>query len=469
VTDPARLILPALRADSDGSFAHEASAIASALALGVGGFILFGGRADSVLALTTELVRRAGRPLLIASDLERGAGQQIAGLSELPPPGALGWLGDLDVIRWAGARTATAARSVGINWVFAPVADLDVLAANPIVQTRAFGADPVAVAACVRSWIEGCETAGALACAKHYPGHGRTAVDSHVALPSVDATEATLAADERPFATAVAAGVASVMTAHVAFPALDPEGRPATFSPPIIDRLRRLGFDGVVVTDALVMEGARSRGAGEGAVEALRAGVDLLLYPDDPPVVAAALSEAERSGRLPAERLAQAHRRYQQALARAARPAAGASAGPYGTPEEVADALLDRGLLRGALRRLKRPIELVTIDDDVGGPYPPSPGDYLARRLDERGALGLGGSRIVLAFAEPRAWKGRAGFGAEARAALGREAPTADLVVLFAHPRLLAEVPGSAPVLLAWHRQRLMQEAGARWIAARTG
>ena len=149
--------------------------------------------------------------------------------------------------------------------------------------------------------------------------------------------------------------------------------------------------------------------------------------------------------------------------------AAGASAGPYGTPEEVADALLDRGLLRGALRRLKRPIELVTIDDDVGGPYPPSPGDYLARRLDERGALGLGGSRIVLAFAEPRAWKGRAGFGAEARAALGREAPTADLVVLFAHPRLLAEVPGSAPALLAWHRQRLMQEAGARWIAARTG
>jgi beta-glucosidase-like glycosyl hydrolase len=470
VTDPARLILPALRARPDGSFAHESSAIESALALGVGGFIVFGGQADSVRALTADLVRRAGRPLLLASDLERGAGQQVAGLPELPPPAALGWLGDLDAVRWAGALTASAARSVGLNWVFAPVADLDVLPSNPIVQTRAFGAEPAAVAGCVRIWIEGCEAAGALACAKHYPGHGRTAVDSHVAVPSVDLDEATLTAeDERPFAAAVAARVASVMTAHVTFPALDPTNRPATFSPPIIGRLRRLGFDGVVVTDALVMEGARSRGPAEGAVEALGAGVDLLLYPDHPPAVAAGVRDAVRTGRIPAERLAQAQKRYDTALARASQPAAVNPAGPYATTDELADALLDRGLLRGVVRRLARPIELVTIDDDVGGPYPPSPADYLARQLGERGLLGPGGSRIVLAFAEPRGWKGRAGFGGEARAALAREAPAAQLVVLFAHPRLMAEVPGSAPVLLAWHRQRLMQEAAARWIAARAG
>jgi len=470
VTHPARLILPALRAGPDGSFAHESPGIDSALGLGVGGFILFGGNADSVRALTADLVRRAGRPLLLGSDLERGAGQQVAGLPELPPPGALGWLGDADVVRWAGAVTAAAARSVGINWVFAPVADLDVLPANPIVQTRAFGADPAAVAACVRGWIEGCESAGALACAKHYPGHGRTAVDSHVALPSVAADATTLAReDERPFGSAVDAGVASVMTAHVAFPALDPDARPATFSPPILERLRRrLGFDGVVVTDALVMESALSRGGAAGAVEAVRAGVDLLLYPKDPAAVSAALAEAARSGQLPPERLAQALRHYDAALARAARPAAAMPSGPYETPDELADALLDRGLLRGVLRRLTKPIELVLVDDDVGGPYPPSPADYLGRRLAERGLLGSGGSRIVLAFAEPRAWKGRAGFGPEARALLAREAPKAQLVVLFAHPRLTAEVPGSAPVLLGWHRQRLMQEAGARWIAART-
>ena len=471
MTHPARLILPALRAGPDGSFAHESPAIERALALGVGGFILFGGQAQSVRALTTDLVRRAGRPLLLGSDLERGAGQQVAGLPELPPPGALGWLGDADVIRWAGAVTAAAARSVGINWVFAPVADLDVLPANPIVQTRAFGADPAAVAACVRGWIEGCEAAGALACAKHYPGHGRTAVDSHVALPSVEAEAATLAGeDERPFAAAVAAGVASVMTAHVAFPAFDPDGRPATFSPPILQRLRRqLGFDGVVVTDALVMEGALSRGtAADGGVEAVRAGVDLLLYPKDPVAVSAALAEAARSGQLPGERLAQALRHYDAALARATRPAAARASGPYETTDELADALLDRGLLRGAVRRLARPIELLPVDDDVGGPYPPSPADYLASRLAERRLLGSGGSRIVLAFAEPRGWKGRAGFGPDARALLAREAPAAQLVVLFAHPRLAAEVPGSAPLLLAWHRQRLMQEAAARWIAART-
>ncbi len=470
MTHPARLILPALRAGPDGSFAHEFPAIESALALGVGGFILFGGQAQSVRALTADLVRRASRPLLLGSDLERGAGQQVAGLAELPPPGALGWLGDADVVRWAGAVTAVAARSVGINWVFAPVADLDVLSANPIVQTRAFGADPAAVAACVRGWIEGCEAAGALACAKHYPGHGRTAVDSHVTLPSVAAEVATLAgADERPFAAAVAAGVASVMTAHVIFPALDPDGRPATFSPPILQRLRReLGFDGVVVTDALIMESALSRGAADGAVEAVRAGVDLLLYPKDPVAAAAALGEAARSGQLPAERLAQALRHYDAALARASRPAAAGVSGPYETTDELADALLDRGLLRGAVRRLARPIELVLVDDDVGGPYPPSPADYLADRLAERRLLGSGGSRIVLAFAEPRGWKGRAGFGPQARALLAREAPAAQLVVLFAHPRLAGEVPGSAPVLLAWHRQRLMQEAAARWIAART-
>ncbi|HTC25286.1 MAG TPA: glycoside hydrolase family 3 N-terminal domain-containing protein, partial [Gemmatimonadales bacterium] len=257
--NPGRLILPALRARSDGSFAHEEETIRAGLGVGAGGFIIFGGNVDTVRTLTADLARRAGRPLLIASDLERGAGQQIEGLTELPPPAALASLDDLDAIRWAGALTAAEALSVGINWVFAPVADLDVLPTNPIVQTRAFGADPEAVAACVRAWVEGCQSPGALACAKHYPGHGRTAIDSHVALPVVAEDEATLRAwDERPFAGALDADVASVMTAHVAYPALDPSGAPATLSQPILARLRTLGFGGIIVTDALIMEGALS-------------------------------------------------------------------------------------------------------------------------------------------------------------------------------------------------------------------
>ena len=123
----------------------------------------------------------------------------MEGLTEFPPPAALASLEDAAVVRWAATVTAQEARAVGINWVFAPVADLDVLPENPIVQTRAFGGDPNSVASYVRSWIEGCQDAGALACAKHYPGHGRTTVDSHIALPVVDASAAD-AARHRPAA-----------------------------------------------------------------------------------------------------------------------------------------------------------------------------------------------------------------------------------------------------------------------------
>jgi hypothetical protein len=118
------------------------------------------------------------------------------------------------------------------------------------------------------------------------------------------------------------------------------------------------------------------------------------------------------------------------------------------------------------VRRLSAPLELAVVDDDVGGPYPPSPSGYTAAELGARGLLG-GGSKVVLAFAEPRAWKGRSGFSGTSRAALARETPGAALVVLFGHPRLLAEIPEGPPVLVAWHRQKLMQDAVARWVAAR--
>ena len=149
--------MPALRSDALSGFAHEAGAIADTLELGVGGYIIFGGTAESVRRLTADLLRRAGRPLLLASDLERGAGQQVAGLTEFPPPMALASLRDPAVVRWAASVTAQEARAVGINWVFAPVADLDLLPENPIVQTRAFGADPNEVATYVRHWVEGCQ------------------------------------------------------------------------------------------------------------------------------------------------------------------------------------------------------------------------------------------------------------------------------------------------------------------------
>jgi beta-glucosidase len=471
--NPGRLLLPALRARPDGGFGHEAGAIADALDLGAGGFILFGGTVESVRRLTVDLLRRAGRPLLIASDLERGAGQQVAGLTEFPPPAALAALDDAAVVRWAGALTAQEARAVGINWVFAPVADLDVAPENPIVQTRAFGSDPARVATCVRSWVEGCQGAGALACVKHYPGHGRTTVDSHVELPVIEASSAVLeSSDLLPFQVAVDAGVAAVMTAHVAYPALDPAGVPATLSRPIMSRLRHsLGFDGLVVTDALIMDGAvKGRRESDAAVEAVLAGVDLLLYPNDPRRVRDALAQALTSGAMPRERLEQALGRYGRALAAATAPTPPVTRGPYESADVLADVLLAQGMLRGGVPELTGPLDLVVVDDDLGGPYPPSPSDWTERALGpDLVARYGGGSRVVLVFAEPRAWKGRSGFGAQAGDALAAHTPDADLVVLFGHPRLAEEIPTEAPLLLAWHRQRLMQEAVARWLRRRLG
>lgn len=461
-----RLVFPALRWRDAGGFAPEEPIVQQGLELGTGGFILFGGTRDEVRKLTADLRAAAGRPLLIASDLERGAGQQVAGLAELPPPLALASLDDPAVVRGAGALTATQALSVGINWVLAPVADLDLEPENPIVQTRAFGADPARVGPLVAAWVTGCEAAGALACLKHWPGHGRTRHDSHDALPVVDAPrEVLLAEDLAPFAAGIAAGVSSVMTAHVAYPALDPGGAAATFSAPILDLLRTgLGFEGLIVSDALMMEGARRGGTPS---DAIAAGVDLLLYPDDP--AGAARDLDRRAAREP-----ELGRRVEAALARYERALRQVASGPVpeqgesGSATAAADWLLDRPLLRGEAPALTAPVELVVVDDDLHGRWPANPLDGVARGLDAlRVPRGPGGSRILLAAATPRGSKGRAGFGAESLAAIAREATTADLLVLFGHPRLVPTLPTSAPVLLAWHRQPLMQTAVARWIRAR--
>lgn len=468
---PGRLVLPALRWRDDTGFGHEAPAIETALRFGAGGFILFGGTADLVAELTARLRRDAGRPLLIAADLERGPGQQVRGLDELPPPRALAALGEPAVLRGAGVLTAVEALSVGINWVLAPVADLDTEPENPIVQTRAFGEAPARTAAAVAAWIVGCEAAGALACAKHFPGHGRTRTDSHLQLPVVSAEAAVLRAEDlEPFRAAVAAGVGSVMTAHVAYPALDPTGAAATFSRPILDILRReLGFEGLIVSDALMMEGARAgRTAAVAALLALNAGVDLLLYPDDPAGVAAALELAAQADPRVGRRVEEALARYHAALRTVVTDELPERLPPAGSVTALADWLLAEPLLRGEPPRLTAPLELIVVDDDQGGPWPASPNTWLRDTLVARGVpLGPGGSRIVLAFAEPRASKGRAGFGAESLAALGRDAPGAAVVLLFGHPRLGDAIPSGPAVLLAWHRQRLMQEAVARWLVAR--
>lgn len=468
-----RLAFPALRWRPATGFRHEDRAIDDALALGVGGFILFGvpgARADEIGRLTEEIRSRAGRPLLLGADLERGAGQQARRLTEIPPPAALASLDDDEVIRWAGSTTGCEGLSIGVNWVFAPVADLDLEPRNPIVQTRSFGTDPERVSRNVAIWVEACQAAGALACAKHYPGHGRTTGDSHNILPTVRASLTDLAAsDLRPFGGAVRAGVASVMTAHVAFPAWDPSGAPATRSPVILGHLRSvLGFDGLVVTDAFIMEGARAGSTeGDAAAASLAAGCDILLYPGDLAGTLSALERAVGDGRLPAARIGEALRRYELALARVGPPARPGATSAL-TAQAVAARLVEAEFRRGAAPDLTGGIELTVVDDDLGGWYAPGPSDYVVRWLARHGIHERhGGHRVVLAFAEPRAAKGRAGFGPESLDRLGALCASARLVVLFAHPRLVEQIPGDCPVLVAWHRQRLMQEAVAGWLAKR--
>ena len=198
---PGRLILPALRWRDDTGFAHEAGTHRRRAGLrrrrvhplrrDAGG----GARADGRALASAPDGRSSSPPTSSA-----GAGQQFPGLTEFPPPGALASLDDPDAIRAAASTTAREALSLGINWVLAPVADLDIEPANPIVQTRSFGADPARVAEAVATWVEACQGAGALACVKHFPGHGRTTRDSHDDLPTVDADLATLErTDLEPF------------------------------------------------------------------------------------------------------------------------------------------------------------------------------------------------------------------------------------------------------------------------------
>ncbi len=465
--NPARLVLPALRWDDPRGVEAARDDALRAIEAGAGGVILFGGTAESVPRMVEQLRAGADWPLLVASDLERGAGQQVAGLTELPPPGALGWIDDPELSREAGRRTARDARAAGINWVLAPVADLDAEAGNPIVQSRAFGDDPERVAVHVRAWIEGCQES-ALACAKHYPGHGRTTADSHLTLPLVSASGALLERDRVPFRAAARAGVAGIMTAHVAYPSLDPTGTPATFSAPILSGLRDEGFGGVIVTDALMMEGARlSKGPGEAACRALAAGVDLLLYPEEPLAVIARLQAGVSEDEAFAMGVRESLMRWERAARTATASFAPGDEFP-GLDRLLATRILAGGLIRGEEPRLRTPVDLVVVDDDQEGTWPPSSPHLVAEALERIGVpLGGGGSRLVLVFAEPRAGKRRATLGPRARASLGDALPGSDLVVLFGHRRIAGEIPGAGPVLVAWHRQRLMQESVADWIRDR--
>ncbi|MBZ5737959.1 glycoside hydrolase family 3 protein [Nocardioides mangrovi] len=291
---------------------------------GLGGVCYFGSNTadgpEAVAALSAA-IRAANPRAVIAVDEEGGDVTRLHAVDGSPVlgPAALGAANDLELTRATGRAIGAELVATGINLDLGPVADVNTNPDNPVIGTRSFGSDPDLAAAHVAAWTMGLQEAGVAACAKHFPGHGDTAEDSHLALPTIDAPLETLAARELvPFAAVVEVGIASVMTSHIVVPAVDPE-LPGTLSAPVLDLLReRLGYDGVIVSDALDMAGASAgRGIPEAAVLSLAAGADLLCIGPEKPAslvreTQAAIVAAVHDGRLSRERLESAADRIAQ-------------------------------------------------------------------------------------------------------------------------------------------------------------
>ncbi len=263
-----------------------------------------------VAELLNRLQRESRLPLLFAADFERGLAMRLLGATNFPHAMAFGADGNIEDAETFGLITGQEARAIGVHWNFFPDADVNSNPVNPIINTRSFGEDPKQVGDLASAYIKGAHQAGMLTTVKHFPGHGDTATDSHLGVASVNGDRAHLDSIELPpFRQAIAAGVDAVMVAHVTVPALDSDpNHVATISPSIVSDLleQQLGFKGLVVTDALDMAGLThlfANDIGREAVEAFKAGNDLLIIPPDLGAGYASMLKAVRSGEIPRQRL----------------------------------------------------------------------------------------------------------------------------------------------------------------------
>lgn len=298
----------------------------TALEEDLAGVVYFGQNISADLPALSADIREANPHALIGIDEEGGSVTRLEAATGSTLPGAaqLGIIDDLAVSRATGAELARRARAAGINVVLGPVADVNTDPRNPVIGVRSFGADAALVSRHVAATVDGLQGGGVAACVKHFPGHGDTHLDSHHALPVITLDPAEIEdVHLEPFRAAIAAGVDSIMTAHIVVPAWGEQ--PATLNAAVLGRLRDLGFEGVVITDALDMAAVReSVGIGGGAVQALAAGADLLCIGNPTNPGAAALADQDerdyltareaivaalREGTLPRERVEQARDR----------------------------------------------------------------------------------------------------------------------------------------------------------------
>jgi beta-glucosidase-like glycosyl hydrolase len=418
---------------------------------GVAGFIVFGGELGTVRTYVQKLQDETEAPLIIASDLERGLGQQLKGGTHFPPAMALAATlkkGRTFDAQGSGARRVRASfmalacegRFAGINTIFAPVLDINTNPKNPIIAARAFGAEPGIVSFLGAEMIRVLQKNGIAACGKHFPGHGDTSIDSHIQLPVLKQDLKRLRRCElKPFMAAVNAGVRMIMLGHLSVPALDPSGMPVSVSEKAVEFIRReMGYDGILITDALNMGGIGKFSEHEASRLALAAGIDILLHPSDPDRMAAYLAKMHVP--FVPDRLL----RFRSGL----RPAADRAIPPFDQHRELSRRLTEAAISVTGRCRIRRgePLVIVLNDEDE------EKGEIFIRSMEKyfpgtravrvrpgssvpKISKGPDASVIVAIFSETRAWKGGASGWLQKQAAKCRK--DADLYISFGSPYLL--------------------------------
>jgi beta-N-acetylhexosaminidase len=439
----------------------------------VGGVIWFESTTEVARQANGRLQALAGEPLLISADLESGMGMRFTDAVWWPPAMALAATGSVELAEEQARVTAEEARAVGVNHVLAPVCDVNVDPLNPVINTRSFGEDPHEVARYVEAVVRGTQAGGCLAAAKHFPGHGDTHVDSHRALPVLDVDRDRLQRVELvPFRAAIDAGVASVMLGHLAVPSLDPalvpvraafenvwgtahhevtQGgtMPATLSAPVVSLLRSMGFDGLVMTDAMDMGGLAAHfDPGEAAVRALEAGADQVLYSADTDAAIAGVLGAVRSGRLAMSRIDEAYERVRRAV----EDRQSCLSGQAGLP---------------VLHIARRSITLVR---DTHGLLPLTAKNVAIRTFSEdplevqdSGNPDTADALVLLLGIRPRSGKGHLAVPEEARQ-LAEKHARKTIAVSLGSPYILRDLGDVSTFVCAWGVQPILQRAAMEAI-----
>lgn len=473
---------------------------------GIGGFILFGGKKKEIKYAMRALQKKARIPLFIGSDLEQGLGQHIDGGTLFPPALALTRAVNRDrrkdilLLRRAIHVIAGEARAVGINIIFSPVLDVNTNPENPIICTRAFGDDPQGVAWFGREFIRGFQREGVIACGKHFPGHGDTTSDSHRELPVVTGDIRRLKKTELyPFQQAILGGVKMIMVGHLKVPALDAQF-PSSLSQKTIQGLLRgkMKFKGLVITDAMNMHAVsqynsipdrkKQRSEEKACLQALQAGADILLHPEDPERVIEYLNSEHDRVKPAAARAFQSIMRIKQTLRRTAPFSIPISSIGTKSNREVARELTQRSIrVRYGSEKERRkavpdnPVVLFLDDDNAGS------GNIFSKKIQEyfpsaeflyidntyQGGAGKildavsGRTLIAGVFSKVSAWKGRSGLTRKLLTILKRTIRIAghSVVVGFCCPSVLEGLESDI-IIEAYSGEGLSQESAAETLHA---